>query len=657
MIENILNSMADPVHITNRNFEVEFVNRACSEIFGPHTNGIKCYKYFHDFDGPCGWCRHEEVMAGKSYHSENYFKKADKYFDSKISPIINAGGDPAKLVILRDVTERKDAENRLMRRNDEKTALLTAIHAVLLERPYKTRARIIFDSFRQLVRATAGYIELFNKDRSVSEILFSDSDEIQFVPRSALPGRTGSMAAQVSRSGGIVIDNDFQNGQWKQFIPQCQAPLSNVMLVPLSLDSAAVGLLVLADKEGGFSDEDASIAKAFGELAAIALTNSQLIDAMVVNMEEVADMTRRLHAEISEKNKAVQDLKRSEEQFRTLVNNIEQRHFIYNHNPEGVFTYLSPSVTEILGYSPGEFMSHYETYLTDHPVNKSAREFTELGLRGKAHPPYELEIYHKDGRKIWLEVVELPVTDIHGGVTGLQGIAQDISARKSAREIHLMNTRFEAMRKLIAGLSHAIRNPLFGISSISQILQRADLDEKYAPMIRALNTESKRIADLINDLNMYAKPKAPVLSLIDMGSLIDTLKQKYSEKYPEITFRVNLESAMTVKGDESQLSYAIDQLLENGCQSGATELDIDIHRDYYFDGDRVNFSIRDNGTGISEKDILKCFDPFYTTRQRSTGLGLSLSKKLIELHGGSIDLSSKAGEGTSIFISLNILPI
>jgi PAS domain S-box-containing protein len=108
-LENILNSMLDPVHITNRDFELEFSNRACREIFGFHIPGIKCYKYFHNLESPCQWCRHEEVMMGKSYRSENYFERKKSYFDSNHSPITKANGEIAKLVILRDITAIKAA--------------------------------------------------------------------------------------------------------------------------------------------------------------------------------------------------------------------------------------------------------------------------------------------------------------------------------------------------------------------------------------------------------------------------------------------------------------------------------------------------------------------------------------------------------------------
>ena len=270
------------------------------------------------------------------------------------------------------------------------------------------------------------------------------------------------------------------------------------------------------------------------------------------------------------------------------------------------------------------------------------------GLTDKTQTPYELEIYHKDGRRIWLEVVKLPIMDDSGRVIGLQGIAQDISDRKNAQEIHLMNIQVETMRKFIRGLSHEIRNPLFGISSVSQILEKEITDEKYLLMISSLNTESKRIARLISELNMYVTTSPPVISRIDIKSFINAIQHKCAEKYPQVNFRGTVEPSLTLQGDEALLVYALEELLENSCQAGATEIVIDI----YPAGEQVNFSIRDNGKGMSEKVLLECCEPFHTTKQGSSGLGLSLCKKIIEMHGGSFNITSQAGEGTFVSISV-----
>lgn len=343
-----------------------------------------------------------------------------------------------------------------------------------------------------------------------------------------------------------------------------------------------------------------------------------------------------------------EELRISEEKLRSLVTNIEKHHYVYQYDKDRIFNYISPSITNVLGYSPEEFMLHYSTYLTDHPVNESAREFNERCLKGEDIPPYELEIYNKDGNRTWLEVVEVALLDERGMVTGLQGVAQDISDRKKTEEIQLMQVQIETMRKLIRGLSHEIRNPLFGITSVSQILEMEIKDDKYMPMIRALNTESEKITRLIKELNMFVTPKTPVISRIDIKSFIDAAQRKCLEMCPQVNFKVTLGPALTLEGDEALLAYAIEEFLENSCQAGATEILIDS----YISGEQVNLSIRDNGKGMSEKDLLACCEPFYTTKRGCSGLGLSLSKKFIELQGGSFNITSHAGEGTAISILL-----
>jgi PAS domain S-box-containing protein len=104
------------------------------------------------------------------------------------------------------------------------------------------------------------------------------------------------------------------------------------------------------------------------------------------------------------------------------------------HDTNGVFHYLSESITDILGYTPAEFMSHYSTYLTDHPVNQAVRRNTELSIQGIHQPPYEVNIRHKDGSTRWLEVQEVPVLNAQGKVVAVEGVAQDITERKHAEE-------------------------------------------------------------------------------------------------------------------------------------------------------------------------------------------------------------------------------
>ncbi|HAZ14141.1 MAG TPA: hypothetical protein DCY86_15240 [Bdellovibrionales bacterium] len=153
-------------------------------------------------------------------------------------------------------------------------------------------------------------------------------------------------------------------------------------------------------------------------------------------------MTREdLIAELSKRQKTTEDEMVHERLMSSL-----SRTFLYRHDINGVFSYISPSIRKVLGYSQEEFLKHFSTYLTDHPMNAKVREHTELSIRGIPQPPYEVELYDKTGAKRCFEVTEAPVKNERGQVVAVEGVAHDISERKLAEEAHLESeARYQAI--------------------------------------------------------------------------------------------------------------------------------------------------------------------------------------------------------------------
>ena len=127
-------------------------------------------------------------------------------------------------------------------------------------------------------------------------------------------------------------------------------------------------------------------------------------------------------------------LKESEAQFRNIVEGFGAGYFFYSHDLDGFYTYVSPSVTEMLGYTVEEFKRHFTEILTDSPMNKEAGELAERCMQGEKIPAYQLEVRHKDGGVRYLHVSEVPHYDNHEEVIGLEGIAHDISELKKFEE-------------------------------------------------------------------------------------------------------------------------------------------------------------------------------------------------------------------------------
>ena len=139
--------------------------------------------------------------------------------------------------------------------------------------------------------------------------------------------------------------------------------------------------------------------------------------------EELQELVNKLGKEAYLCLQREKSLKENEGRFDRLVENLEEEYFFYAHDPDGIFFFVSPSTTNILGYSPDEFQTHYTEFFTDNPINDKAIEHTASSIEGKHQPAYEIEILDKNGGVHRLEVAEYPLKNKNGRVLAVEGIA------------------------------------------------------------------------------------------------------------------------------------------------------------------------------------------------------------------------------------------
>ena len=163
--------------------------------------------------------------------------------------------------------------------------------------------------------------------------------------------------------------------------------------------------------------------------------------------EELQELVNKLGKEAYLCLQREKSLKINEGRFDRLVENLEEEYFFYSHDPKGVFFYVSPSITNILGYNRGEFQTHFTEFLTDNPINKKAVAHTTKSIEGEHQPPYEVEIRHKNGSVHRLEVAEYPLKNKNGRVLAVEGIAHDITRRVVA-EADLKKSRDELEKRV-----------------------------------------------------------------------------------------------------------------------------------------------------------------------------------------------------------------
>ena len=217
----------------------------------------------------------------------------------------------------RDVTERKQIEQELSsslekshQRESEISALLKSSRAVLQNKDFQDSARAIFDTCKELLGATAGYVALLSENGKENQVLFLDAGGLPCTVDPSLPMPIRGLRAKAYSSKKVAIENDFNESQWKKFMPEGHVQLKNVLFAPLTIEGRAVGVIGLANKESGFTERDAQMAEGFGEIASVALANSRMLEKLEENEKELKTYSGHLETLVEERTKQLRDSER-----------------------------------------------------------------------------------------------------------------------------------------------------------------------------------------------------------------------------------------------------------------------------------------------------------------------------------------------------------
>ena len=349
--------------------------------------------------------------------------------------------------------------------------------------------------------------------------------------------------------------------------------------------------------------------------------------------------------------------------------------FLYRHDTEGVLNYVSSSITQVLGYSNEEFLTHYTKYLTDDPINQEVIRRTEESIRGVRQSAYELQVYHKDKSVRWFKFSETPVFDKDDKVIAVEGVAHDITDRvryekeivdkgeqlratnqqlvASEQQLKASNQQLRAneveregllkvlefknreLQDVVYTASHDLKSPLVNISGFSgylsvscEDLQRLtesiddplsvarirDLAINEIPESLGFITSSvDKMKSLIDGLLRISRIGTAEINIVDvdMNDLLGQVRDAMGYQLRENVSRFHVGTLPVCCGDVGLLNQVFTNLIDNATKYRESSRDCEIEVSGEIVGGEAFYCVRDNGIGVKKAFQGKVFEIFH----------------------------------------------
>ena len=386
-------------------------------------------------------------------------------------------------------------------------------------------------------------------------------------------------------------------------------------------------------------------------------------------------LSRKLEKKVIELEREKQKLSKSESKFRHLVEDLRKDYFLYQRGIDGSYRYVSPSVSDILGYSQQEFLSNYDQYITDHPCNREARKRFRMAVDGEEQKTYPMRFLHAKASPRELEITEHPVFDDRGVVIAVEGIAHDVTAYKELKRQYLQAQKMEALGTLVGGIAHDFNNALASmLGNLYMVKKRTAADADVQKNLQRIEDAGQRAADMIRQMLAFVRKEERQLSAVPMRPFMKEILKLARSSIPEnIAIQTSLgEQDFHILGDASQMQQIMLNLLVNASHAleGRPAPVITVGMDRYQPDADFLFvhrelknrpllcvSVADNGCGINKANLEHVFEPFFTTKEegKGTGLGLAMVYGSMQSHGGVIEIDSEEGAGTCIKLYFPLL--
>ncbi|WP_100331110.1 PAS domain S-box protein [Bacillus xiapuensis] len=545
------------------------------------------------------------------------------------------GYDPKEQkLFIRDICDEQDTEQ---------------VRAVLNTAPFNQTSAVITSE----IKHKNGYKLLYKWSityDSENGIFFLIGDEISFCNSwfDAFMSTTSDPVYIFNREGKIILANEAFEKSYGWALKELKGKI--LPIIPFHLKDEFRFLkekLVSGEKIRNYKTihqrKDGSLIHAKISATPVYETNGQFVAAIGVTR----NITGRIEAALL-LDRTAEELKENEKKFMELSENINDILCIFDFSIHQA-VYISASYEKILGHSKESFYKNYRIFLKCiHPDDK--KKFIQFALKQSLDSEIEYRVYHKDGSVKWLRSRKAPIVD-EKNPHRLLTVTQDISSLKEKELLLNKKDKLGAVGQLAAGIAHEVRNPLTAIKGFTQLWGQ-ETHHKYSEIILS---ELERIESIMQEFLMLAKPHQETKFAIQN---INKIVQETAEfmKPEALLHNVELKTELrkhlpAVKLEEKQIKQVLLNLIKNAIDAMPEGGNL-LVRTRCANDEFVCLEVIDEGVGISQDRIPRLGEPFYSNKEKGTGLGLMVSFKIIEHHQGKIFFESEEKKGTKVEIRL-----
>ena len=423
----------------------------------------------------------------------------------------------------------------------------------------------------------------------------------------------------------------------------------------LFIKEALAGKITQAEFETRYIHKDGSVI--WGHVSIALVRDSE--DKFLYFIAQVQDISQRKQAE--------EELRRSREKYDLAMN--VSRDGIWDRDLVTGETYYSPHWKKILGYNDGELPNNHEEWTKRLHPDDFDRVMGDLEdyFEGKARLYMcEYRLRHKNGSYRWVMARGAAIKDENGKPIRFAGSLTDITDHKREEDEVMKSQKLESVGILAGGIAHDFNNILTSVIG-NIFLAKESLNEKgeVYEMLESVEKESMRAKHLTQQLLTFSKEGVPIVKKTTIANLLKEtagFALRGSNVKAEISIPDDL---WVVEVDEGQISQVINNLVINAEQAmpgggivkiGAENIDVTLDDDLLLkEGKYVMLAISDEGEGIEEGDLDKIFDPYFSTKEMGSGLGLATTYSIIKRHNGYISVDSEVGSGATFYVYLPAL--